>query len=156
MSPLLLCLFIPPSHLPRPLQASCLVEVAGSRLQFVTAIQLRLIVIAADGLEPGPSLGPGRPKHFSLFLSRVFFFLSLSGFQILSFALLILISSSVVPICLLSVPSLSFAALFSKSSVSRVQITGDCSEKAHFVVFKKCWLNVDRGPKQSDKDLLIN
>ncbi|KAM7375309.1 hypothetical protein PAMA_014419 [Pampus argenteus] len=36
------------------LQASCLVEAAGSRLQFVTAIQLRLIVIAADGLEPGP------------------------------------------------------------------------------------------------------
>lgn len=56
------------------MQASCLVEVAGSRLQFVTAIQLRLIVIAADGLEPGSSLGPGRPKHFSLFLTQHFFF----------------------------------------------------------------------------------
>ncbi len=107
MSPLLLCLFIPPSHLPRSLQASCLVEVAGSGLQFVTAIQLRLIVIAADGLEPSPSLGQGRPKHFSLFL------LSSSGLHILSSALLILISSSVG--CLFAELSLSLFALFQKA-----------------------------------------
>ncbi|MEQ2166519.1 hypothetical protein GOODEAATRI_029160 [Goodea atripinnis] len=62
--------------------ASCLVETAGSKLQFVTAIQLRLIVIVADGPE---LLGLGRPKHFCL--------------SFLAFAPLISTSSLVVPIC---------------------------------------------------------
>lgn len=75
VSPLLLCLCIPPSHLPQYLQAACLVE-AG--LWFITAIQLRLIVIAADGLEPGLSLYTGRLKHSSLSLSFSFSALFLS------------------------------------------------------------------------------
>lgn len=128
MSPLLLCLFTPPPlHLPRLLQASCLVEVVGSRLQFVTAIQLRLIVIAADGLEPGPSLGPGGPKHFSLILS-LFFPLWLSDCVLRSLDLDLF----------LGCPYLSFVTAFaffpcvvSQRLFPRVQITGEGSEKAH-------------------------
>lgn len=46
---------------PLPLSAGLFL---GSGLQFVTAIQMRLIVIAADGPDPGPSPGPGRPEPF--------------------------------------------------------------------------------------------
>lgn len=134
MSPLLLCLFTPPSSSPSALAG--VLPGRGCGLQAAVCHSHSAETDCDCGRWAG-AWSVTRPRRTQALLSHSQPFFSPFGFQIVSFALLILISSSVVPICLLSLPSLSFPALFPKGCFPVSKLLERVLKKLTFVILSK-------------------